>query len=119
MEEITLTKYHLNGFDRKPIDVKWERASGQLYAILYNRMLEVYNLTDETGEQGQEEACSTCVFEVLVQSFDFVGRSEIVVADVEGNLCLISGILSDETLTMKLIKTKFPRIRQVKSSFQP
>ena len=91
--------------------MKWEKsANSKVYAILYNQMLEVFSVDSETPT-------STCVFDTLTASFDFVGASDICVADIEGNLLILSNILSEETISLRLVKTKFPRFREVKSCF--
>lgn len=40
-----LTINDLNEQDRKPLAVKWEQSQGQVFAILYRRMIEVYDMT--------------------------------------------------------------------------
>ena len=36
----------LSEFDRSPIDVKWESQDGTKFAVLYNRMIDVFDLKD-------------------------------------------------------------------------
>ena len=47
MEELKadLTIKDLSEQDRKPFAVKWEQSNGQVFAILYKRMIEVYDMT--------------------------------------------------------------------------
>ena len=100
--------------ERKPIAVKWEPSKSSSYAILYNRMLEIYNLADPTGS---DQACATAIFDKTVCCMEFVGQETIVVSDMEGNLIVLKHILSQETLQMNIFRTKFPKIRSLKTFY--
>ena len=41
VEDITMKD--LNDLQRKPIVVKWEPSKGEIYTVLYNQMIEIYN----------------------------------------------------------------------------
>ena len=47
----------------------------------------------------------------------FVGTKSLVISDESGNLIILKNVHKQKKLSMNLIKTKFPRIREVKSSF--
>jgi hypothetical protein len=34
----------LSEYDRSPIDVKWETQDGTKFAVLYNRMIDIFDL---------------------------------------------------------------------------
>jgi hypothetical protein len=80
----------LSDVERKPILVQWEHSKSSCYAVLYNRMLEVYNLADPNGS---DQACSTAIFDNQVCSMDFIGETTIVVSDFEGNLITLKNVL--------------------------
>lgn len=42
-----------------------------MFAILFNNMVEIYNVNDETGA---DKPCSMSVFDVQLTSFAFVGE---------------------------------------------
>jgi hypothetical protein len=52
-------------------------------------MLEVYSVDSE-----DEKPISVCVLDVEATSFDFLGVSDLVISDTQGNLSLLQGILS-------------------------
>ena len=81
----------LKEVERKPIAVKWEPSKSSSYAILYNRMLEIYNLADPCGS---DQACATAIFDKTVCCMEFIGDTTIVVSDMEGNLIVLKNILS-------------------------
>ena len=77
MDQVPLSKKDLNEYERRPISVKWEASEGKIYGVLYNKMLEIYSVGSEDNEP-----VSTCIFDVLVSSFDFIGESSVVVSDI-------------------------------------
>ena len=92
------------------VEVKWEPKEGKIYAILYKKMLEVFNVEDE-------KACSTAIFDVISTSFDFIGTNQICVANEQGNFTILKNIQNDDSIQLNIIHTKFPRIRQIKTCF--
>lgn len=44
-EEVEKTIKDLSEFERKPIEVKWEPSEGKIFAVLFNKMIEIYDLS--------------------------------------------------------------------------
>ena len=87
--EITeITKKDLNDHERKPILVKWEPSTSEIYAVLYNRMIEIYN----PSVTADDKPCATAIFDGTVVCFDFLSSTSLVVSDTEGNLIVIKNI---------------------------
>jgi len=113
--EITeITKKDLNDHERKPIVVKWEPSNAVIYAVLYNRMIEIYNPSNTSNG---DKPCASAIFDVTAVSFDFISSTSLVVSDTEGNLIVIKNIESDEKLDLHIFRTKFTKIREVKTSY--
>jgi len=109
-----LTKKNLSDQDREPVEIKWEPSEGKMYAILYRRMVEVFNVEDETGG---EFPCSHSIFDTIASSFDFIGPQQLCISDEKGNFTILKNIHLQESLTMNIINTKFDRIRQVRTCY--
>uniref|UniRef100_A0A7S3N0Z7 Uncharacterized protein n=1 Tax=Strombidium inclinatum TaxID=197538 RepID=A0A7S3N0Z7_9SPIT len=75
-------------------------------------MLEVFDTQADNGKE-----VSQCLFDIETTSFDFISEDAILVSDVQGNFTLAKGVLKQSSLRISIVQTKFPRIRQVKSSF--
>ena len=45
MEIKEIKDIDLSEYDRSPIDVKWETQDGTKFAVLYNRMIDVFDLS--------------------------------------------------------------------------
>ena len=73
-------------------------------------MIEVFD-TETDGP------CVCNIFDLEATSFDFIDENSLAVSDIEGNFTVLSNIRSPADLKLSIIKTKFPRIRQVKSHF--
>jgi len=91
----------------KALQVRWEPKEGHLYAILYDRKVEVYKAE-------KEAPLSVVTADIAFNCFDFVSQSEIVAADVQGKLTLIKNIEDEEKTTITLIKTKIARFRDIR-----
>jgi hypothetical protein len=78
-----------------------------MYAILYDKKLEVY-------KPEQEEPISHVTSEIAFNTFDFVSESEIVIADVQGKLTFVKSIEDESNTTITLINTKVARFRDMK-----
>ena len=68
--KVELSKKDLSEHDREPVEIKWEPSESKIYAILYRRMIEVFNVEDESGG---EHPCSYSIFDSVASSFDFIG----------------------------------------------
>jgi hypothetical protein len=44
------TKKDLNEIQRQAIEVKWEPSEGQVFAVLYNNMVEVYSVEESSDK---------------------------------------------------------------------
>jgi WD40 repeat protein len=104
------TKNDLTAFQLQPLSVQWEPSQGEMFAVIFNNLVEVYNVNDE---QGAEKACSTAVFDVQLTSLAFISQNSIIVSDIEGNLHLLQGIESQTGISLKQINTKFEKIRTI------
>ena len=91
---------------------------------MYRRMLEVYDLAEPKAQSGAKAGasksggdtpCSSVILDFPATSFDFIGNNKLVISDEKGNLIVLKNIHKAEKLRMNLIKTKFSRIRQVKT----
>lgn len=91
----------------KALQVRWEPKEGHLYAILYDRKVEVYKAE-------KEAPLSVVTADIAFNCFDFVSQSEIVAADVQGKLTLIKNIEDEEKTTITLINTKIARFRDIR-----
>jgi hypothetical protein len=112
--KVELTKKNLSEQDREPVEIKWEPSEGKMYAILYRRMIEVFNVEDDNGG---ETPCSYSLFETVASSFDFIGPNQLCVSDEKGNFTILKNINTLESLTLNIINTKFDRIRQVRTCY--
>lgn len=65
----------LSEFERKPIEVKWEPSEGKVFVILFNKMIEIYDLSksDENGK-AEDKPCSRVILDFNATSFDFIGK---------------------------------------------
>ena len=104
----------MNDLERKPMVVKWEPSKGEIYAVLYNRMIEIYNPSNTTNG---DRPCASAIFDNTVVSFDYISASSLVVSDTEGNLIVIKNIEDDSKLDLHIFRTKFTKIREVKTSY--
>jgi hypothetical protein len=95
--------------DRQVIEVKWEPSAGNIYSILFRKMLEIYAVEDE-----KPKSCT--IFDIISTSFDYISPSQICVSNEQGNFTILKNITSDH-IGINIIHTKFPRIRQVKTCF--
>lgn len=96
-----------NKVTHKAIQVRWEPKGGHLYAILYDKKLEVYKAEVEAP-------LSSVSSDVTFNAFDFVSETEIVIADVSGKLTFVKNIEAEETTTITLINTKIARYRDLR-----
>lgn len=62
----------LSEFERKPIEVKWEPSDGKYFAILFNKMIEIYDLSK--NESAEDKPCSRVILDFNATSFDFIGK---------------------------------------------
>lgn len=105
-----ITINDLNEQDRKPIAVKWEQSKGQIFAILYRRMIEVYDMTKATAG---DKPCSRTILDFATSSFDFINANQLLISDDRGHLIIISNVTDADTLSMKIYSTKFTRLREL------
>ena len=84
-----LRRKDLTEYQRQPTEIKWEPSAGNMFAVLSNNLIEVYNVNDESGA---ELPCSHAVFDIQLTSFDFISPTTIVASDSEGNLQILSNI---------------------------
>jgi len=94
----------------RPIEIKWEPTDGQIYAVLYNKRVELYSVT-----HGEKPICHV-EFECQQTSLDFISNDELIVGDEKGRLTYLRNVKDSKTLQMNIFETPFSRIRQVKSS---
>lgn len=112
--EITVTKKKdLSEHDRQPIQVLWEASKGTVYAVLYNKMVEVFSVHSEK----EDEPITQTIFDSQVNSMAFISATSLVVSDTVGNLHLLKNIGDDEKFVLQQMKTKFERIKEVKASY--
>jgi hypothetical protein len=57
--------------------VEWEKSEGKVYAVLFNKIVEIYS-----AEKDGEGAVSRHVFDIHVTSMAFIGKSDLVVSDI-------------------------------------
>lgn len=95
-----------------PERVKWEPSKGLSYAVLFNRMLEIYNI--ESDKDGQ--ASHSITFDSNQTSFDFLSPKEILVSDEKGRVTLLSSIDKQDSIEMKIALTGLKRIKKVETS---
>lgn len=103
-----LKRKDLNPQQLHPLKVQWEPSKGQKFAILYNNLLEVYNVDDATGA---DKPCSLAVYDIQLTSLAFVSDDSLVLSDQEGNIHLMENIHDQSKLSLKQINTKFSKIR--------
>ena len=93
-----------------PERVKWEPSKGLSYAVLFNRMLEIYNV--ESDKDGQ--ASHSITFDSNQTSFDFLSPNEILVSDEKGRVTLLYSIDKQDSIEMKIALTGLKRIKKVR-----
>jgi len=103
--------------ERKPILVKWwnDEESG-VYAILYRRMLEVY---DMAGVGSSDVPCSRTIFDREVTSFDFISKNAVVVADQRSDLFILRNIHEQDGIVLHIAKTQFNRLKELRAFIEP
>ena len=97
-----------NKVTHKALQVKWEPTEGNLYAILYDKKLEVFKADND-------KPLSTVTTDVAFNCMEFVSGNEIITSDVQGKLTFVKNIEDEEKTTITLINTKVTRFREIKS----
>ena len=77
-------------------------------------MLEIYNPSITANG---DKPCASAIFDSTVVSFDYISATSLVVSDTEGNLIVIKNIEHDENLDLHIFRTKFNKIREIKTSY--
>ena len=77
-------------------------------------MIEIYN---HSITANGDKPCASAIFDSTVVSFDYISATSLVVSDTEGNLIVIKNIEHDENLDLHIFRTKFSKIREVKTSY--
>lgn len=77
------TMADLTDLERKPIEVKWEPSKGEIYAVLFNKMIQVYDISKS------DEPSSQVIFDSNVTGFDFIGEDKIAIGDVNGDISVL------------------------------
>ena len=85
-----------------------------MYTVLFNRMIEFY---DPSNKETGDKPCASAIFDSTVVSFDYLSANSVVVTDTEGNLIVIKNIENDDKLDLHIFRTKFNKIREVKTSY--
>lgn len=78
-------------FLNNPQIVKWEPRLGKMYAVLFDRVLEIYNVESE-------ELLHKISFDTQQTGFDFVTSTSIVVSDDKGRLTLLTQVDKSDTV---------------------
>jgi len=91
----------------KALSVKWEPTSGNLYAILFEKRLDVFKAE-------ASEPVSSVSSDLTFSCFDFVSPTEIITADVQGKLTFVKHIEDESKTTITLITTKVNRFRDIR-----
>lgn len=91
----------------KALQVKWEPTASNLFAILYNKKVEVF-------KPEQETPISSVTAEIHFNCMEFVSQTEIVATDVQGKMTFIKNIQEMEKTTITIINTKVNRFRDIK-----
>lgn len=95
-----------------PERVRWEPSKGMNYAVLFNRLLEIYNVeSDKNGEPNHSIS-----FDSNQTSFDFLSPNEILVSDEKGRVTFLSSIDTPDSIQMKIAMTGLKRIKSVETS---
>ena len=80
----------LTDYERKAIQVKWwNEEDSSIFAILYRRMLEVY---DMSCKGSTDVPCSRTVLDREATSFDFITKDALVIADKSSDLFILKNI---------------------------
>ena len=69
----------------KVVQVKWDPFSGDKYAVLYEKKLEIY-------KANEDQPIATVTSDDELVSMEFISETEIVTADHEGKFTLVKGI---------------------------
>lgn len=96
-----------NKVHNKVLQVKWEPTQGNVYAVLFDKKIDIMGTDSDRPK-------SSVASDIANVCFDFVTDKEIVIADVNGRLSYLKGILSEETTTVSIVSTKSPRFRDIK-----
>ena len=80
--------------------VRWENKKGTSYCVLFSRLLEIYSVSDD-------EPMHSITFDTNQRGFDYLSESELIVCDDKGRLTLLQDIESEETISMRIIETKY------------
>lgn len=97
-------------YTNAPEIVKWEPLHGEMYAVLFMRMLEIYSVTSDAPIHKIQFDCTQT-------GFDFIEPTTIVVTDEKARLTLLTHIEEPETISMKIVETSFVKFRSVTAAY--
>ena len=80
--------FNIQNLYQKPEQVAWEPSQGNLYVVLFTRLMEIYSVTKEDGD----EPLHSVTFDTQQTSFGFISPTSLVVADDKGRLTLFENI---------------------------
>lgn len=78
-------------FQNSPELVKWEPRQGQLYAVLFDRLLEIFSVDSD-------EVLHQISFDTIQTGFEFVTSDSVVVTDEKGRLTLLTKVDKPESI---------------------
>jgi hypothetical protein len=96
-------------FRNKPELVRWEPIKGQMYAVLFGRLLEIFSVLSD-------EPLQSVSFDCNQTSFDFISTNAIAVGDQKGRLTVFQDIDKEDDMTMQIVETENERIKYIRSS---
>lgn len=91
------------------VRIMWEPTKGKQYAVLFNRVLEVYSVNED-------EPVHAVTFDTNQTSFTYVGETQLVVSDDKGRLSVFFGVDKKDGVEMRLIKTDYTRFKSLQAS---
>ena len=80
----------------------WTDEESSVFAVLYRRMLEVYDLA---GKGSSDVPCSRTVFDREATSFEFISKDAVVVADQRSDLFILRNIQEQDGIVLHIAKT--------------
>lgn len=89
--------------------IKWEPSSGLVYAVLFDRLLEIYTVESD-GPLHQVN------FDSVQTGFDFLSPTELVVCDDLGRLTYLKDVDKEGGISMRIVETTYKRFRMVTTS---
>lgn len=88
--------------------IKWENKKGDLYAILYDKKLDIMTANSEN-------ALNTVTSDNNFICFDYLTPTALIIGDDRGVFSLCTKIDEEDKMSLKLLNTKCSKFRDIRA----